>query len=94
MFKACRLSGLSFPRVTIYNGIWCMADHVDQLLCVTLVFFYGLLILCCATLQKVNREFSIGRVPVIRCSSRNHLVAQLCVVNSLLLGLCEVAGIP
>lgn len=29
---------LTFPRVTIYNGICGMAEHVDKLICVTLEF--------------------------------------------------------
>lgn len=29
---------LTFPRVTIYNGICGMAEHVDQLICVILEF--------------------------------------------------------
>ena len=98
-FRVSSVSGLQFLGIHPVSGgsKCCSAEaEVNQLtqdILVNSVFPYGLVVLGCASLQKVNRELPLCGLPV-SCSTGKHLNAELGIVCRLLLGLGPVTSAP
>ena len=81
-------------RVAVYNGVGSETQCVDQLVCVTTVCSYGLVIFGHAPLHEVDGEFSSCGLSVCSCPSGKHLATEFGIVHRLLLGLGQVTGVP